>query len=226
MGFCNPTEKSVLKSLLTHWPLFHSFCYEMWIVHSHVYRLSGQVGYVTANVKSSTGTLVGDTMYHKSEPVEPLPGFRPAKAMVGQCQLCIWLVIGQMTLTGTCRSTDKQPSFINFARQRLSLLHSHYDGSPIWTCLLLPKEWKNFSCDIKTNNFEQSLTILTILLKIKCIKDELSKRELCLLTMQNCTFKSFSFIVCLLKGLFQNWLIFAKYSIMKVRNETFVECWF
>lgn len=44
--------------------------------------LSGQVGYVTANVKSSTGTLVGDTMYHKSEPVEPLPGFRPAKAMV------------------------------------------------------------------------------------------------------------------------------------------------
>lgn len=60
------------------------------------YRLSGQVGYVTANVKSSTGTLVGDTMNHKSEPVEPLPGFRPAKAMVGQCQVSIWLVIGQL----------------------------------------------------------------------------------------------------------------------------------
>lgn len=71
------------------------------------------MGYVTANVKSSTGTLVGDTMYHKSEPVEPLPGFRPAKAMVGQCQLCIWLLIGQLTLTGTCRLTDKHPSFIS-----------------------------------------------------------------------------------------------------------------
>ncbi|XP_078324001.1 translation factor Guf1, mitochondrial-like [Crassostrea virginica] len=44
--------------------------------------LSGQVGYVIAMVKSSTGTLVGDTMYHKSTPVDPLPGFRPAKAMV------------------------------------------------------------------------------------------------------------------------------------------------
>ncbi|XP_048778133.1 translation factor Guf1, mitochondrial-like isoform X1 [Ostrea edulis] len=44
--------------------------------------LSGQVGYVIANVKSNTGTLVGDTMCHKSAPVDPLPGFRPAKPMV------------------------------------------------------------------------------------------------------------------------------------------------
>ncbi|XP_061164750.1 translation factor Guf1, mitochondrial-like [Saccostrea echinata] len=44
--------------------------------------LAGQAGYVIANVKSSTGTLVGDTMYHKSTPVDPLPGFRPAKPMV------------------------------------------------------------------------------------------------------------------------------------------------
>ena len=50
-------------------------------------------------VKSSTGTLVGDTMYHKSTPVDPLPGFRPAKAMVGSVKSifvpslykCIWV---------------------------------------------------------------------------------------------------------------------------------------
>lgn len=156
--------------LVTHWLLFHSFCYEMWIVYTHVCRLSGQVGYVTANVKSSTGTLVGDTMYHKSEPVEPLPGFRPAKAMVGQCQLCIWLVIGQMTLTGTCRSTDRHSSFISF--QRLSLFL--YDGCPLWThhllvCMIIHwvfQEYGDYSCNNNALILGQILTLMKMLFKI------------------------------------------------------------
>ncbi|XP_052795054.1 translation factor Guf1, mitochondrial-like isoform X2 [Mya arenaria] len=43
---------------------------------------AGQVGYVTANIKNIKEVLVGETIYHANEPVEPLPGFKPAKPMV------------------------------------------------------------------------------------------------------------------------------------------------
>lgn len=61
----------------------------------------GQVGYIACNMKeSSEGTCygydimicrlyqlfllahIGDTLYRVGEPVEPMPGFQPAKAMV------------------------------------------------------------------------------------------------------------------------------------------------
>ncbi|KAH3834051.1 translation factor Guf1, mitochondrial-like [Dreissena polymorpha] len=43
---------------------------------------TGQVGYVTAGIKNIKDALVGDTIYHTDTPVEPLPGFKPAKPMV------------------------------------------------------------------------------------------------------------------------------------------------
>ncbi|KAK3100187.1 hypothetical protein FSP39_015946 [Pinctada imbricata] len=42
----------------------------------------GQVGYITAGIKTSSEAVVGDTFYLKDSPVEPLPGFKPAKPMV------------------------------------------------------------------------------------------------------------------------------------------------
>ncbi|KAG9123777.1 Translation factor guf1 mitochondrial, partial [Ceratobasidium sp. 392] len=43
---------------------------------------TGQVGYITCNMKESGEAHIGDTLHHAGDVVEPLPGFRPAKAMV------------------------------------------------------------------------------------------------------------------------------------------------
>ncbi|CAE6523278.1 unnamed protein product [Rhizoctonia solani] len=43
---------------------------------------AGQVGYITCNMKESSEAHIGDTLHHAGEQVDPLPGFRPAKAMV------------------------------------------------------------------------------------------------------------------------------------------------
>ncbi|KAL2088728.1 hypothetical protein ACEWY4_015627 [Coilia grayii] len=42
----------------------------------------GQVGYIVAGMKDVTEAQIGDTFYHHKQPVEALPGFKPAKAMV------------------------------------------------------------------------------------------------------------------------------------------------
>jgi len=43
---------------------------------------TGQVGYITPGMKTTQEARVGDTFYKKDFPVEPLPGFKPAKQMV------------------------------------------------------------------------------------------------------------------------------------------------
>uniref|UniRef100_A0A4W5JMJ1 Translation elongation factor EFTu-like domain-containing protein n=1 Tax=Hucho hucho TaxID=62062 RepID=A0A4W5JMJ1_9TELE len=50
-----------------------------------VHRLTkyeGQVGYVKAGMKEVNEAQIGDTLYHQKHPIEALPGFKPAKAMV------------------------------------------------------------------------------------------------------------------------------------------------
>ena len=47
-----------------------------------VFSYAGQVGYMYAGMKSTEEAQVGDTFYHVNKPVEPLPGFKPAKPMV------------------------------------------------------------------------------------------------------------------------------------------------
>ncbi|KAI6045535.1 P-loop containing nucleoside triphosphate hydrolase protein [Pisolithus marmoratus] len=42
----------------------------------------GQVGYIACNMKESTEAHVGDTLHQVNVPVDPMPGFQPAKAMV------------------------------------------------------------------------------------------------------------------------------------------------
>ncbi|KAF9653072.1 GTP-binding protein lepa [Thelephora ganbajun] len=44
--------------------------------------LPGQVGYVSCNMKESSEAHIGDTFYLAGQPVEPMPGFQQAKAMV------------------------------------------------------------------------------------------------------------------------------------------------
>ena len=46
-------------------------------------RYAGQVGYLYAGMKNATEAQIGDTFYHQNKPVEPLPGFKLAKPMVG-----------------------------------------------------------------------------------------------------------------------------------------------
>lgn len=43
---------------------------------------TGQVGYIIAGMKTVKEARVGDTLHHKKQPVEALPGFKPAKSMV------------------------------------------------------------------------------------------------------------------------------------------------
>ncbi|KAI0071753.1 GTP-binding protein lepa [Panus rudis PR-1116 ss-1] len=42
----------------------------------------GQVGYIACNMKESTEAHIGDTLHRVGAPVDPMPGFKPAKAMV------------------------------------------------------------------------------------------------------------------------------------------------
>ncbi|CAK4121559.1 unnamed protein product [Aphanomyces euteiches] len=42
----------------------------------------GQVGYIIAGMKTTTEAKIGDTFFHPSKPVEPLPGFQEARSMV------------------------------------------------------------------------------------------------------------------------------------------------
>ncbi|KAA1469343.1 GTP-binding protein lepa [Dentipellis sp. KUC8613] len=44
--------------------------------------LAGQVGYIACNMKQSSEAHIGDTLHRAGVPVEPMPGFQPAKAMV------------------------------------------------------------------------------------------------------------------------------------------------
>lgn len=43
---------------------------------------TGQVGYVITGMKTVQEARIGDTFYHTKHPVDPLPGFKPAKPMV------------------------------------------------------------------------------------------------------------------------------------------------
>ncbi|KAF9265603.1 translation factor GUF1, mitochondrial [Marasmius fiardii PR-910] len=43
---------------------------------------TGQVGYIACNMKESSEAHIGDTLHRVGEPVEPMPGFKPSKAMV------------------------------------------------------------------------------------------------------------------------------------------------
>lgn len=53
----------------------------------HIYRVlsrrfAGQVGYIIAGMKDVKEAQIGDTLYLQDQPVEALPGFKPAKPMV------------------------------------------------------------------------------------------------------------------------------------------------
>lgn len=43
---------------------------------------AGQVGYIITGMKNIREARVGETIYHTKKPVEPFPGFKPAKPMV------------------------------------------------------------------------------------------------------------------------------------------------
>lgn len=46
------------------------------------FSFAGQVGYMISGMKDVKEAQIGDTLYLQDHPVEALPGFKPAKAMV------------------------------------------------------------------------------------------------------------------------------------------------
>lgn len=54
-------------------------------------RFAGQVGYIIAGMKDVKEAQIGDTLYLQEQPVEALPGFKPAKAMVFAGKKCFYL---------------------------------------------------------------------------------------------------------------------------------------
>lgn len=58
-------------------------------------RFAGQVGYIIAGMKNVKEAQIGDTLYMQGQPVEALPGFKPAKAMVfaGKKWPCLLLAL-------------------------------------------------------------------------------------------------------------------------------------
>lgn len=57
-------------------------------------RFAGQVGYIIAGMKDVKEAQIGDTLYLQEQPVEALPGFKPAKAMVFAGRKCASCVFG------------------------------------------------------------------------------------------------------------------------------------
>lgn len=46
------------------------------------------MGYIVAGMKDVKEAQIGDTLYLQDQPVEALPGFKPAKAMVFAGEKC------------------------------------------------------------------------------------------------------------------------------------------
>lgn len=59
---------------------------ELGLLHPHMISFpnlyAGQVGYIISGMKNSAEARAGDTFFLKGTNIEPLPGFRPARAMV------------------------------------------------------------------------------------------------------------------------------------------------
>uniref|UniRef100_UPI00358F93D5 translation factor GUF1, mitochondrial n=1 Tax=Myxine glutinosa TaxID=7769 RepID=UPI00358F93D5 len=50
--------------------------------HPQLCLYAGQVGYMVAGMKTAQEAQIGDTIYSYGQPVDPLPGFKPAKPLV------------------------------------------------------------------------------------------------------------------------------------------------
>lgn len=95
---------------------------------------AGQAGYMVAAMKTITDAWVGDTLYLEKSPVEPLPGFKPAKPMVfagiypmDQSEYsALKLAINKLTLNDSSVSVshDQSPALgAGFRLGFLGLLH-------------------------------------------------------------------------------------------------------
>ncbi|KAL4230757.1 Translation factor guf1 mitochondrial [Mactra antiquata] len=81
---------------------------------------AGQVGYLISNMKNIKDAMIGDTIYHHNKPVDPMPGFKPAKPML---------------FAGVFPSDQSQFSALKTAMEKLTLNDSsvdiHLDSSEV-----------------------------------------------------------------------------------------------
>jgi GTP-binding protein LepA len=75
-------------------------------------RYAGQVGYITANMKTSSEARVGDTFFRVGSPVEPMAGFKEAKPMVWSMVCAIACIAhGMVQPRGSVRLTPPSVVF-------------------------------------------------------------------------------------------------------------------
>ncbi|KAJ3587392.1 hypothetical protein NHX12_010990 [Muraenolepis orangiensis] len=83
---------------------------------------AGQVGYLVAGMKDVKEAQVGDTLYHQQHPMDALPGFKPAKAMVFAEYTDLRSAIDKLTLNDSSVTVQKDSSMALGAGWRLGFL--------------------------------------------------------------------------------------------------------
>ncbi|KAG6909632.1 Translation factor guf1 mitochondrial [Tephrocybe rancida] len=97
---------------------------------------AGQVGYIACNMKESAEAHIGDTMHRVGDPVEPLPGFQPAKAMLTLTDRSVTVQRESSSALGQgCRLGFLGTLHMDVFRQRLE---DEYDANIIITAPTVP----------------------------------------------------------------------------------------
>ncbi|KAJ6630566.1 GTP-binding protein lepa [Mycena sp. CBHHK59/15] len=84
----------------------------------------GQVGYIACNMKESSEAHIGDTLFRVGTPVDPMPGFKPAKAMLALTDRSVTVQRESSTALGQgCRLGFLGTLHMDVFRQRLEDEH-------------------------------------------------------------------------------------------------------
>ncbi|XP_055034651.2 translation factor Guf1, mitochondrial [Misgurnus anguillicaudatus] len=141
---------------------------------------AGQVGYVIAGMKEVKEAQIGDTLYLHKQPVEALPGFKPAKAMVfaGMYPMdqseytALRSAVEKLTLNDSSVSVQKDSSLALGAGWRLGflgLLHmevfnqrleQEYNASVIVTAPTVPYKAVLSSAKLIKEHGAEEITII------------------------------------------------------------------
>lgn len=141
---------------------------------------AGQVGYVIAGMKEVKEAQIGDTLYLHKQPVEALPGFKPAKAMVfaGMYPMdqseytALRSAVEKLTLNDSSVSVQKDSSLALGAGWRLGflgLLHmevfnqrleQEYNASVIVTAPTVPYKAVLSSAKLIKEHGSEEITII------------------------------------------------------------------
>jgi translation elongation factor EF-4 len=84
---------------------------------------AGQCGYITCNMKESAEAHIGDTLHIQGAPVEAMPGFQPAKAMVVSTGHDLYQARGSYTMGAVRRRLSRGQRRLSQARGSAEAAH-------------------------------------------------------------------------------------------------------